>query len=274
MCAYAGLYPRFDEGSLRLVIGLTSAPFAAAVVAYALSTRTTVRALGAALAGAFVLGAASTVIPALILTWNHPGEMGIAAVFGAFFGGATGVTYGVPLAILASLGHRHVHVQTHEGNDRAARIAGLWLFAVAAIGVTGTCLLDHSKMDWHTDMPIPPSPLPALVGCVVAMTGSLAFLVATMRLRRRAAWLSRVSAGLEPSFRLRRMAAHDQLAGLPRLGSGSAVVEFIADVPGKGALAYRTAAMGTAIAIAPDDMCRVSSFTVAPAATSASATSG
>ena len=276
VCAYAGLYPRFDQGSLRLVIGLTSAPFAAAVVAYALSARTGLRALGTALLTSALLGIASTVIPAALITWDHPNELFIACFFGILFGGATGVTYGVPLAILASLGHRHVHAQTHEGTDRAARIAGTWLFIVAALGVTGTCLLDEPKMDWATDTLTAPSPLPALFGCAVAVAGWLAFLVASMRLARREAWVARVRSGLEPSFRLRPMDLRDRIDGLPRLGNGLTVVEFLAgEVSDTTAgSAYRTAATGTAVAIVRDDMCTVSSFTVAPAATSASATSG
>jgi drug/metabolite transporter (DMT)-like permease len=276
VCAYAGLYPRFDEGTLRGVIALTSVPFAAAVVAYALSARTPLRALGTALMTAGMLGVASTVIPGVILTWDRPNELGFVAIFGTVFGAITGLTYGVPLAILASLGHRHMHAQTHEGTDRAARIAGTWLFIVAAVGVIGACVFDPPKMDWHTDTLVAPSPLPALVGCAVAVVGWLAFLVSTMRLARRARWLERVRAGLEPSFRVRAMDLRDRIDGLPRLGNGGAVLEFLAgDSPdGSAGSAYRTAATGTAVAIVRDDMCTVSSFTVAPAAMSASATSG
>ena len=274
--AYAGLYPQFDEGALRGVLAVTSAPFAAAVVAYALSTRTPLRALGTAFVAAGMLGIASTVIPGVILTWGRPNELGFVALYGTVFGSITGLTYGVPLAILAWLGHRHVRAQTHEGTDRAARIAGSWLFIMAALGVIGTCMFDQPRADWSTDTLIAPSPLPALLACAVAVTAWLAFLFATMRLIRRENWLERVRSGLEPSFRVRSMDLRDRLDGLPRLGDGATVIELLPGVGPQGSAgsAYRTAVRGTAVAIVGDDMCTVSSLTVAPAAMSASATSG
>jgi hypothetical protein len=276
VCAYAGLYPRFDEGSLRLVIALTSAPFAAAVVAYALSARSAARAFGKTVLVAALLGIASTLIPGAILTRNHPSEFVLVCFFGAFFGAGTGVVYGIPLAVLSALGHRHLHSETHEGTDRAARIAGAWLVVLAVIAITGTCVFDQSKMDWDTNTSIPASRAPALAGCAAAITGALAMVVATLRLRRRKAWLDRVRSGLEPRFRIRPADHRDVVVGLPRLGNGITVVEHLLEEPSAStaASAYRVAATGTAVAIVDDDMCTMSSFTVAPAAMSASATSG
>jgi hypothetical protein len=275
VCAYAGLYPQFDEGKLRVVLALTSAPFAAAVVAYALSARTAARAFGTTVLVAALLGVASTLVPAAILTWNHSNEFFVACFFGVFFGAGTGIVYGLPLGILASLGHRHVQAKAHVANDRASRIAGAWLLGVAALGIAGTSLLDKPKMDWATDTMMPASPLPALVGCAAAALGALVVLVASIRVRHRAAWISRVRAGLEPRYRLRPVDLRDPIDMLPRLGNGITVVEFFAsDVSESAGGAYRSAAAGMAVAIVEDDMCTVSSFTVAPAATSASATSG
>jgi hypothetical protein len=274
-CAYAGLYPQFDEGKLRVVLALTSAPFAAAVVAHALSARTAARAFGSTVLVAALLGVASTLVPAAILTWNRSNEFFIACFFGLFFGAGTGIAYGVPLAILSALGHRHLHARAHDGTDRAARVAGIWLLLVAAIGVAGTSVLDQPKMDYATDTMMPASPLPALVASAAALLGTLVILVASLRLRRRAAWVARVRAGLEPRYRLRPVDLRDPIELLPRLGNGITVVEFFAsDVSESAAGAYRTAAAGMAVAIVEDDMCTMSSFTVAPAATSASATSG
>lgn len=275
VCAYAGLYPRFDGGSLRVVIGLTSAPFAAAVVAHALSRQSAVRAFGTTLVVSAVLGIASTMIPAAIITWNHSNEFVIACFFGAFFGAGTGVVYGIPLAILAAFGHRHVHAETHEATDRASRIAGTWLVFLAVIGVAGTCLLDEPTFDPMTETMSKASPAPALLGCAALLAGALAVTVASMRLRRRKAWLARVRSGLEPRFRLRPIDLRDRIDGLPRLSNGITVVELLAsEGPDGSGSAYRTAATGTAVAIVEDDMCTMSSFTVAPDATSASATSG
>jgi hypothetical protein len=276
VCAYAGLYPQFDGGKLRLVLALTSAPFAAAVVAYASSARTAARAFGATLLVAGLLGIASTIVPAMILTWRQPNELFIALFFGLFFGAGTGLVYGLPLAVLASLGHRHVHAQTHEGTDRAARIAGIWLFALAALGIAATSILGRPTMDDATDTLMPASPIPALAASAASLVGALSVLVASLRLRRRAAWIARVRSGLEPRYRLRPVDLRDPVDELPRLGSGVTILEFRADdvAVGAGGSAYRVSATGTAVAIVPDDMCTQSSLTVAPAATSASATSG
>jgi hypothetical protein len=276
VCAYAGLYPQFDDGKLRLVLGLTSAPFAAAVVAYALSARTAARAFGSTVLVAAILGVASTVVPAVVLTWDHHEQLFFACFFGIPCGAATGVVYGLPLAVLSSLGHRHVRAQTHEGTDRATRLAGAWLVVVAAIGIAGTRILDQPTTPYDTDTPTQPSPLPALAGCAAVLAGALSILLGSLRASRRAAWLTRVRSGLEPRFRLRPIDARDRVDALPRLGNGVTVVELRADAVSvtTAGSAYRVSATGSALAIVDDDMCTMSSFTVAPAATSPSATSG
>lgn len=275
VCAYAGLYPRFDEGSLRVVIALTSAPFAAAVVAASLNAKSAARATGMTIATAALLGIASTLIPAGIITRNRPSEFVAACFFGVFFGAGTGVVYGLPLAILSTFGHRHVHAQSHEGSDRACRIAGIWLAIAAIIGVAGTCSLDMTKWNPTLETTVSEVPAPAYAGGAAALVAALAVSGSTIRLRRRKMWLSRVASGLEPSYRIRPIEMRDAIDGLPRLGAGASVIEYLAVEGPERAVgsAYRVAAVGTAVAIV-DDMFTMSSTSVAPAARSASATLG
>ena len=250
VCGYAGLYPRFDDGALRVILGATSVPFAAAVVASSLSARTAARAFGRALGFAGILGAASIIIPAAILARHNGGEFFFACAFGAIFGAVTGVLYGLPLAILVSAGHKHVHAQTHEATDRAARIAGLWLAVTALVGLAGTSLLDRPVMDWATQTMTYPAAIPTIVACAALLGAVVTAVRATTRLKRRNAWVDRVRAGLEPAFRTRVVDQRDPVAELPRLGEGDTVVELVLDET-SGA-AYRVAAAGTAVALVSD----------------------
>ena len=266
VCGYAGLYPRFDEGNLRIVLALTSAPFAAAVVVTAASARTAARAFGLALVFSALLGIASIVLPAAIMSHSdRHADFVISCFFGAFFAAPTGVLYGIPLGILAAIGQPHVQAGTHESTDRAARVAGGWLFFVALIALAGTRGLDEGKMDWATQTVIPLSPLPALFAGAAALTG-IAFVVrAFARLARRAAWIRRVRWGLEPTFRLRAVDLRDRLVGLPRLGHAAPVTDDAAQdratvlewLPAEGVdatsgTAYRAPAAGRAVAIVSD----------------------
>ena len=250
VCAYAGLYPRFDDGALRVLLAATSAPFAAAVVASALSAPSATRAFGRALVFAALLGAASIIIPAAILTRQHSGEFFAACSFGAVLGAITGILYGFPLAILASVGHPHVKARTHDATDRAARVAGIWLAVVSVVGITGTSLLDPPKLDWDTKLTTYPSTFPVVLACAAIVVALGAIVSASMRLHRRGAWLERVRAGLEPAFRMRVVDARDPVAVLPRFGEGETVVELVVDET-SGA-AYRVAAVGTAVALVSD----------------------
>jgi hypothetical protein len=255
VCAYAGLYPRFDDGALRLVLAITSAPFAAAVVAAALSAKTAATAFGRALMLAVLLGVASTIVPAALLSRNHPSEFFVACLFGSVFGAVTGAFYGVPLGILAALGHRSVRAQTHAATDRAACVAGIWGSIVALLGLTGTYLLDQPRMDYATDAMITPSPMPAFAAGAAALAGVIVVVCAVRRMRRRHAWIARVRSGLEPAFRVRHADLRDPIDALPRLGDGSTVVEFVADAASEttAGAAYRVAASGVAVAIVDDD---------------------
>ena len=256
VCAYAGLYPRFDEGSLRIVVALTSAPFAAAVVATSLGARTPGRAFGLAMLLAALLGIASTIIPAALLTRTQSNEFFVACMFGAFFGAPTGALYGLPLAVLSASGHRHVRAQTHESTDHAARVSGLWLFFISLLGLMGTVLLDEGKMDWVNSTMVPQSPLPALLAVAAGIGGLALALRSLTRQRSRSGWIDRVRSGLEPAFRLRPVELRDRIETLPRLSDGGGlhdvtVVEWLPDeiADATSGTAYRVNATGCAVAI-------------------------
>lgn len=250
VCGYAGLYPRFDDGALRVILGVTSVPFGAAVVAASLSARTAARAFGMAVLLAAILGAASVVIPAAVLARRDSGEFFVACIFGGFFGFFTGALYGLPLGVLAGAGYRHLCAKTHEATDRAARVGGVWLAVVSLLGVAGTRLLDAPTTDPATQTMTHPSTIPTLVACGALLAGIAAIVRASSRLKRRSAWIDRVRAGLEPAFRTRVVDPRDPVHGLPRLGEGATVVELVVDET-SGA-AYRVAAAGTAVALVSD----------------------
>jgi hypothetical protein len=250
VCAYAGLYPRFDDGALRVLLAATSAPFAAAVVAYSVSAKAAARAFGRAVLLAGVLGTASIIVPAGVLSRHDGDQFFFVCAFGALFGAVTGVLYGFPLAILASAGHAHVRARTHEATDRAARAAGIWLAVISVIGLAGTRLLDKAVMDWQGQTMTDASLLPTIVASSAILAGVITAVRASLRLRRRNDWIERVRAGLEPAFRVRVLDVRDPVAGLPRLGEGETVVELVLDET-SGA-AYRVAAMGTAVALVSD----------------------
>lgn len=259
-CGYAGLYPRFDDGALRIVLAITSAPFAAGVVAAALRARTAGRGFALAMLLATGLGIASTIVPAALLSGGNPDRFAAMGFFGAMFGAPTGAAYGLPLAVLAALGHRHVRAGTHEATDRAARIAGAWLFFVALTALAVTWAFDAPMMDLATSMLVPAFPLPAVLACGAALAALVFVVRASGRLHRRAAWLERVRRGVEPAFRLRVADVRDHLDGLPCLGHASSsdgeslddiVVEWRPDdVDGAtSGMAYRACAAGRAIAV-------------------------
>jgi hypothetical protein len=243
VCAYAGLYPRFDSGALRIVLALTSAPFGAAVMLGALKARTAARAFGMTLVFAVLLGVASALLPLAILVNRHSDEqLIVGCLFGCFFGAPTGLLYGIPLAILAACGHRHVQTATHEATDRAACISGSWLFFIGLIALLGTQGLDGATSS---------AALPSVVACAAALGGVVTLARAAGRERRRSTWLWRVREGLEPTFRVRPADSRDGVDALPRLGDGATVVEWCPQ-DGSGPSAYRSPASGVAIAVVDD----------------------
>ena len=250
VCAYAGLYPRFDGGALRAILALTSVPFAAAVVASSLSAPTDGHAFGRALGYATLLGTASTIIPAAILTRHGSDEFVIACIFGGFFGAITGALYGLPLAVLSAAGQRHVRAHTHESTDLAARAGGIWLLVVSLLGLAATHVLDDPGTTYGGEVLSAPAGLPPVIAGLGALGGLALIVRSTLRLRRRNAWIERVRAGHEPAFRARVVDVRDQVEALPRLAQGATVVELVVDET-SGA-AYRVAAYGTAVALISD----------------------
>lgn len=255
VCGYAGLYPQFDEGALRLVLGLICAPFAAAVVAASLSAKSALGAMGRAVGLAAILGMAAVVLPAAMLSKHGSGEFFAGCVFGAFLGAPTGALYGLPLGLLAAAGWRHGQAGTHDATDRAARLAGLWLVAVSLLGVLGTLLLDTAKMDWVDSTMIQPSRLPVWVASAAALGGATVAIRALLTARRRSAWLTRLRAGLEPTFRVRAIDVRDPVAALPRITDGASfeVLEWCPDDLENAGAAYRVAAHGVAVALVSDE---------------------
>lgn len=271
VCAYAGLYPRFDDGKLRIVVALTCAPFAAAVVGAALGARDGAKAFGRAVLFAAILGMAATIVPAAILARGSD-QFVFGCVFGAFFGAITGALYGLPLAVMCAVGHRHVRAATHEATDRAARASGVWLFVVAVIGLAGTLVLDVPTVDYpsETAIAVAPSIVPVVVACAAGLAAVGVVVRAIMRISRRAAWIGRVRSGLEPAFRLRAADPRDRMDGLPRLGDfrepasrepndlgdDATVVEWCPEETSADT-AYRIAAAGTAVALVNDRLITV-----------------
>jgi hypothetical protein len=251
-CGYAGLYPRFDGGALRAVIGLTSMPFAGAVVAASLNARTPQKTIALAFGFSAILGMGSTVVPALLLSGGDLAQFFMVCLFGAVFGAMSGALYGAPLALLARLGRNHMRVSTHDGVDRAARLAGIWLSCIALVALGGTLILDARIL---REAPLSMGSFPATVAAAVGVAGAAIALAASLRLRRRAAWVGRVRAGLEPAFRLRRLDGRDVVDDLPRLAEGGTVVELVQRDPIGSVVgsAYRVSALGVAVALVGDN---------------------
>ena len=236
--AHAGLYPQFDSGRLRLVLALTSGPFGAAVMATALNAKTATRAFLRTVVLAAILGVASTVVPAILLSSSDGSELGVLAIVGVLFGAPTGLMYGLPLGVLTAAGHAHVPEPTHLGNDRASRLAGAWLATAGLFAMGGALAFDQP-----------------LAGILTAASAALAGLVVLVRgeaaLRQKNAWLERVRSGREPALRVRPLERGDAVDGLVRLGAGSTVVEWCPAVP--ETTAYRQHRVrGTAIAVIAD----------------------
>jgi hypothetical protein len=234
--AFAGLYPQLDDGKLRPLLAVTSAFFAAPLVAWASRARSRSAAVGRMLGVACVLGVAAAVPPALVLLL-FDGGLG-AVIFGMLFfgvilGAPTGLAYGALLAGPAAMAHGKDG--SHAATDRVQRACGVWLACVSALAAVAS--LGLSGRDAYGAAPTVASG--AMVLVALACTG-----VAHRRLRRREAWIARVREGREPGFRIRVADVRDELRTLPRLESGDTVVELVAEET----TAYRAAAVGTAVA--------------------------
>jgi len=234
--ALAGCWFRFEDGvALRGILGTTSAAFAAGTLVAALRARTARAAAVRALGISTVLGFASTIPPSLLLSGGDPSRLPVLLLFGAFFGPIVGFAYGLVLAVLAAATFDLVAAGTHEATDRATLRAGLWAIAPLLVVLLAVFTERSERLL-----------LVALLGLLLALAAALVALTTgdVQRLRRRR-FLARVESEREPRWAIRASAPHDELARLPRLGSGNRVLEE--RLP--GGAAYRTAAVGRAVAI-------------------------
>ncbi len=252
LAAFAGIFPRIEDGPIyRVLLGVTSALFAALVTNFALSTRSRLGAAACAIAVAALLGIPSTLLPLCVLMQERGGGLGLLGglFFGAMFGVPTGALYGLPLAILAFFTHRPVSAQSHAASDRAVSRAALWL-VLPMIAATTVALVDLDAKTTGLDRYDVSSV--AALSLAVASTGFVAALVvfvrARERLQKRAAWLARIRAGSEAGYRIRPLRPADDVAALPRLETGSTVVEWAGDGD-----VYRVAAAGIPLAIVDDE---------------------
>lgn len=235
--ALGGLYPQFDDGKLRVLLGITAATFAGPLVAWASRAGSWGHVVARLLGVAMLLGIAATVPAAMILLDGNvfAAVYGIIAL-GFIFGSITGLLYGIPLAILAAVAQRNVADASHTGNDRAQRAAGLWAMAIGAF-VAGMSHVVNRESEWMVH---------SLLAIAIAVVGGFVALAAQRRINERARWILRVITDLEPSYRLRKPDPNDDLSSLPRLAGGAFVIERFSDPT---PYAYRRQAFGTPVAV-------------------------
>lgn len=236
--ASSGLYPQFDNGKLRLVVGLGAGVLAALVVAVSSRIRSRIGAGACALGLAAMLGVVNTFLPAILMTvgeGGHPEGLLVALLFGVMFGAPTGIAYGIPLAVLAGLLARPLAETTLDAADRGRARASAWAI------VLGT-LIAMSAI--QQDQPL------------VFVVLLLAFVVinvppavrGVLRVRARHDWTTRVHAGGEPRLRVRALSPEDDASSLVRFAEGATVVELLPTGDG----VYRIPAAGIPLAIVAD----------------------
>jgi len=244
--AYAGVYPRVEGGTFRHLVALVTLPFAGAVTAAALSAPTRGAAFWRAMGLACLLGIAAALGPGFILVRGEISTFPALFVFAVILGAPSGLAYGVPLGALVAAGHAGHAERSHEGVDRAARVAGAWAALSAAAAFAFACVVDvngarirEDEIDVHVTASMAAAVAVFVVGATVAF-------VAQLRIARRAAWMARVHAGAEPFLRARPLAGADDAAALVRVAAGDTIVEWC---PDSDASAYRAPAARTPLAI-------------------------
>lgn len=243
--AGAGFYPTFDEGKLRLLLGFSSALLAPFVIHVALNSPLRKFAVLRALMLATALGPVSTLLPAaVLLSTSHGGDvLGVVCTLGVITGLPTGFAYGIPLAILVYLTYPLVRAGTYDAVDRVKIRAGAWLAVGGAFAVVVATYLTQKVLEE------PLETLPAALAVVILAIGLVTSVVGYARLRLRAAWVMRVRQGFESDYRVRPLEARDPIDRLPCLSKGATVIEWR---PASGEGAYRSAAVGTALAVVED----------------------
>ncbi|HEU4410825.1 MAG TPA: hypothetical protein VFS43_36570 [Polyangiaceae bacterium] len=147
-------------------------------------------------------------------------------------GGPVGVAFGAALAPLVSLLVSADEVGSREASERALAVAGAWCFALAALGHYAASGTPHA------------SPAYLLLPASVALLG-----LGLGGLRRRRAFLGRVSAGLEPGWAL---VAADAAKGLPPYfhhhANERVTALLVRTMPAEGPSPYRSARATEAVA--------------------------
>lgn len=251
-CGLAGVWPRFhDTPLLRIVLAITCAMFGVVVVSAGLRARKLATAIGASLAASIALGVLATVAPSAIIAASEPsgpnaGMFLIGLVFGAFFGAPTGFLYGIALTALVGATYRNVTSRSHDGADRAARAASIWLLFPALVSLVPTMVydlpdiyaFDHSNLATWVALG---------VSTLVLAAGASAIVLAHGRVERRRRWLEAVREGKEPTFRLRNLEPRDDTRTLPLLTPGMTVLEWVPDA--FHGVAYRDVTSGIPVAL-------------------------
>lgn len=231
--ALAGIWLRFADGlEYRLVLAVTSAIFAWLTMEIALSAENASIAAGRAWGMSIVLGALSTLIPAIMMGMRDRAELTLIFVpFGAILGAFVGFAYGIVLAIVAAATFNRVASKTHDGADRAVRIASVWAIvpmAFIALVVFGNDA-QVQLSEWSNDRDRAAHdlglPLGMLALGIVAHVAVGSFFFATRSLVRRRKWLEHVSSGIDPLWNVREIKAYEELPGLPRLRHTGMVLE-------------------------------------------------
>lgn len=229
----AGLWVRFEDGlEYRLVLAATSALLGWLTIEVALGAKDASSAAMRAVGMSIVLGALNTVFPSLILCANERlGMMLICVPFGAVFGALTGFGYGIVLAVVAAATWNQVASGTHEGADRAVRIASAWAvlpLALIALVVVGYDLSTQLH-EWSSEKEIATHQIAVPFGVLaLGIVLNVAFwscYAASRRAVRRARWLAHVASGADPRWSVREIKPYEDVDGLPRLRQGMTVLE-------------------------------------------------
>jgi hypothetical protein len=248
-------YPTFDGGKLRWLLVTTSTLLAAVPIAFGVTAKTRLGAVGRTMFLSMLLGIANTFLPSVFLGEASISQgVGIFVTFGVFFGSICGFLYGIPLAVLAFVTQRHVHAGTADSPDRALRNAGIWttlmvLWPAVAFVWKLTSGEPQAFGFVHVEDSVTTVFL-LLVPALACALGIVAIVHGVVRLVRRKTWIASAWQGRVPGCRVRPWTPDDDERALPRLASSdaAAVVEWFAEDP-SSTTAYRAQATGVPMAI-------------------------
>jgi hypothetical protein len=154
------------------------------------------------------------------------------------------------LAIVAAATFNRVASGTHDGADRAGRVACVWtilpaaLIALVVFGHDAQVVLGEWSSDRERALHAMAMPLGMLALGIATQVALGSYFLATRRLARRRKWLDHVASGVDPLWTVRAMNAHDELGTVPRLGHTGMVLER----KNEHAI-YRATATGVPIAV-------------------------